>query len=274
MKSILIVAAIVTGFTALPAFAASYSYACLSNFQVTLIDLDSNDGITPFIEFRPIDSVTTGRYTRSIYGYAHDSANGSIYTGFVDQIDDLNSLSNTVTLTTNTASASINGENYVNRVLQTNSNSLGAKKGEDNFGYDSGAIDNFHFTLSGNTQLKITADAFNYVELTGEKKAHEYAVSSAYLYINVFRFQDTHQVILDSDDYDSKKDFDMSMSTLITVMFLNENPNNVNGWAYSAISSSGRSNDVIKPSAVPIPAALPLLASAFGVFGIARRRIQ
>ena len=182
-------------------------------------------------------------------------------------------MSNTRTLTTNTASASIYGENYSNRILQTNSNSLGAKKGEDNFGYDSGAIDNFNFTLSGNTQLKITADAFNYVGLTGDKKSSEYAISTAYMTISGFGFRDEDYVVIDSDDYDSKKDFEMSSTTLMSLILSNTNKDSINGRVYSAISSSGSSNDVIKNiSTVPVPAALPLMASALGIFGLARRR--
>lgn len=64
MKKLLLAAAFASAFTAMPTMAASYSQASLSNFQVSLVDLDINDGITPFIEFRPIDSFATGRYTR------------------------------------------------------------------------------------------------------------------------------------------------------------------------------------------------------------------
>lgn len=265
MKKLLIAAAFVSAFTAMPTMAASYSQASLSNFQVSLVDLDLNDGITPFIHLRPFD--------RTIYGYAHDSANGSNYIGGAEKVNNVSSLSNTATLTTNTYSASIFGENFADRVMQTNSYSLGAKKDENNFGYDSGVTDNFRFTLSGNTQLQITAEAFNYIGLTGDKKSSEYAISTAYMYMSGFRFQDDDYVILDSDDYESKKDFEMSNSTLMTLILSNTSLNNVDGNVYSAISSSGSSNDVIKNiSTVPMPAALPLMASALGIFGLARRR--
>lgn len=53
MKRILMTVAIATAFTASPTMAASYSSASLSNFQVSLVDLDLADGITPNITFQP-----------------------------------------------------------------------------------------------------------------------------------------------------------------------------------------------------------------------------
>ena len=43
-----------------------------------------------------------------------------------------------------------------------------------------------------------------------------------------------------------------------------------NGYLYNYSYTNGLT--YAEPSAVPVPAALPLMASALGVFGIARRR--
>ncbi len=59
--------------------------------------------------------------------------------------------------------------------------------------------------------------------------------------------------------------------------FLSNIPNNgwqlpFNGNGFLSLQYTAVTADVPNPSAVPVPAALPLMASALGIFGIARRR--
>ena len=269
MKRILMAAAIATAFTASPSMAASLSSASLSNFQVYLFDLDYNDGINSSINFQPT---------------SYSNLNGSINkpgasqeTTFRVAGDDISPVSKTITNSMNTASASISGDSLYNTVLKASGETLGTKGKENNERYLSIASNKIYFTITPNTYLSISADAQQYIETTdGTSDANEYALS----WVTLSFYNDSGSTVsyynsfIDSTGEYTAKEVNKSWN--LSAIMENSSNQEYTGYFQSNILVYGTSNAEISKdnnlSEVPVPAALPLMASALGIFGLARRR--
>lgn len=270
-------AAIATAFTASPTMAASYSSASLSNFQVSLVDLDLNDGITPSITFQPNYH---SFFRISARPFGADSSEFFSLDG-----DDISPLSKTITHISNNVSASISGDNFANRVFQASGNSSGEEIfGISSQGYVARIADRFSYILSANTQLNITAKALNYMETTATAadvaaSRYEYAASSASLFItgsnNINFTSDLDQKGLISYFYQSMTPINLNELTLLSLTLDNIGEQKLAGVISSSIGVDGTSyTGFVDPnlSAIPVPAALPLMASAVGLFGLGAKR--
>lgn len=267
-------AAIATAFSASPTMAASYSSASLSNFKVSLVDLDLEDGVTPSVSF-------THNWWSGAFGSIYKSSRGEAGIFILDA-----PASKTITNTANTASASFSGDNFDNKVLQASGNSLGGGliirdksrvKRYDSAGYLSSLNDRVPFTLSPNTQLNITADALNYVETTIGADAHERAYSVAKLAISRDRFYgafyDFDTVEFAAPIFGEGSALKLSELTLLSAMLNNIDEQEFTGFIESNLFNAGASfAEVPRPTVVPVPAALPLMASALGLFGLGAKR--
>lgn len=267
MKRILITAAIATAFSASSAMAVSFSSASLSNYKVTLVDLDLEDGITPSINFT---STTFSNLSASVRTLGTDEYKNAFSTNNGDGL-----LPQTITENGNTASASLSGNNINNQVLQVSGSSLGSSVRGNQFGYTSTVYDEINYILSPNTQLNITADAFNYVETTdGRADANEYAYSYASLALYEDDFiNDADAIELTVEALVNGPTFKLSELTLLNVAYENIGEQEYAGSVVSYILNYGDSYaELIEPNPVPVPAALPLMASALGLFGLSRRK--
>ena len=277
--------AIATVFTALPTMAATYSSASLSNFKLSLTDLDLEDGIEPTITFG---------FGPEIFNYsnlgviAYDpGANSSAGDG--RWVFNFSPAELTVTNTSSIASASVSGDSFASQVFQISGNSLGSSNlNQFNYGYNSNIYDLTEYILSANTRLNITVDAFSYIETTIGAVANEQVDSHVYLWTDgfaliengIFTYTDSDfaGVSLRTDYSDNIDAFKLSDLTLLSVTLDNDTVQNFYGSIRRHLRSSGASDAEITGltypgvAAVPVPAALPLMASALGLFGLSRRK--
>ena len=270
MKHFLILALISATFTTTSAFADTYASTSLSNYKYTLEDLDLNDGITPSISFNLYS--TFGGYS---INYAKDGITtnntGSNAMPILDTVDDGNS---------RFASARIVGDSVDNRALLISGGSLGDPLGNGfsetysayQNSYAGSVLDIYSFVLSGNTRVSFTADSVNYAQITSDAiEVDEFALSSTQ-----FILEDINREFITADFADAyvsnlTNGPDASLNTLSTLslLFNNRLEKEFSGLLYTSVFMSGGS---FIPGTVPVPAALPLMASALGIFGIARRR--
>ena len=138
-------AAIAIAFTAIPSIASTFSSASLSNFTFTLVDLDLNDGIIPKITF--------GSNTKSYLGVSSDSSDPTKVLSI--EGDNISPTMLTITRADYTASASVSGDNFDNKVLQVSGNSLGEIMSGIQYIYSGQVTDIVPFILSGKTQLTL-----------------------------------------------------------------------------------------------------------------------
>lgn len=264
MKRILMATAFAALLTSLPTMAASFSSVNLNNFNYTLIDLDLEDGITPSVTFTPyfeyFFASTRGEDNSFSNNYTF-STNG--------QIDATRSTSSLI----NTASGTVTGNSFINKEMNVNGISLGNTY---EFGYQSIISNASAYNLSANTELKISAEVRSTVGITAGGNKEEVASTYARLQVS------DNQKIYDEDKKElfalslvNGSPFSLSELTLLSVAITNLGGQDLTGALISFIRVDGFSSasKIEYPvSSVPIPAALPLMASALGVFGIARRR--
>ena len=152
--------------------------------------------------------------------------------------------------------------------LLASGSSLGATPGGYTAFY-SQTFDSKYYTLSPNTRLEFTADSNLFVDSTSSGGyEYAYAINQSYAYDNL-NGQYSNYVYSEiySNYYDSKAISEMkSVSAFIDNILSQESNGYLQNYAYVYGVT------YVEPSAVPVPAALPLMASALGVFGIARRR--
>lgn len=280
MKRILMAAAIATAFTAFPTMAATFSSASLSNYNVSLVDLDLEDGITPSITFKPVNN---GSYLGggTISGTRHGSP---LYQSFYRSLSVIGPASEMINSITTNASASISGDSFYNRSLEVSGGSLGAGAIGTNDEYYSVIAETLSYTLTANTQLNITADALKYAEHTVGKAAREYAHSRISMFtsgaaINVYGEPygyDSYNIYdpntFDSIYYDNDTAFNLSQLMLYSLSVKNRYTDQFTGYLTSIIEVKGASSERTSLTAVPVPAALPLMASAVGLFGLGAKR--
>lgn len=255
MKHFLIAAAIAaTTLTTSPLLAAVYSSATLSGYTFELVDLDENDGITP--------SVTYNNITRQISGILN-VGQGVSQSFAINEIN-TDSLSETLSETNSTVSSFSNGS-LSSASLGSNGSTSGLNSDGFSGAYSGFSNDLLDFTLSPQTQLKISAES----NITRESTvAGEFSQSFSQLQLFSFGFisADTHNPNSLTDT------FSLNETMMLSILFDNFSNSAFNGILSSYTQVAGES--FAAPSAVPVPAALPLMASALGAFGIARRRKQ
>lgn len=169
--------------------------------------------------------------------------------------------------------------------MQASGNSSGEDVyGNNNQGYNSRIfVDKIAYTLSANTQLNVTAEALNYIETTASAAdvtagLREYAASSSTLglygkglYGNIFDY-DSKGLI--SYSYENNTAIKLNEFTLLSLTHDNIGAQELTGFITGSIGTDGTSftGYINPPSAVPVPAALPLMASALGLFGLGAKR--
>jgi hypothetical protein len=136
------------------------------------------------------------------------------------------------------------------------------------YGPQSGSIATFIFTELGNgwtegsmwfDMADFQATTFGAVNTTYNGIAQNWAFNDGFPSTNV-RFFDLGQDVIDS----------INTLGMLTIAIDRANSGDFYGFDYTLLSNRlGEDTDV---NAVPVPAALPLMASALGLFGISRRK--
>ena len=272
MKYLLIAAAIVATTASPTVMAAVYTTASLSNFKITLIDLDLTDNIESKITFSPppVNNDVFGVYSN---GYVYGIMNN--YVNFTEGNVKPTSLNNT-----DSVYIERNSSNIVNSVVQTNESyatNLQASGSLDNLSiytyFFSQARDLQLFTLSANTRLQITADSNIYLESAGDYQGGSFTSIAAQ-----FNEDDTilTPIISASDSTGSGQNQQVSEMKELSIFIDNLLSKDVNGYINNLASTSGSYGAYTDPqiSSVPVPAALPLMASALSLFGFGAMRIK
>ena len=267
MKKIIIAVAIAASMTSQPLMAAVYSSSSLTNFIIELIDLDLEDGITPSVTFGPTGSSKINGDT----SVGSDGNFGPATDEFQKFANNTNSISDSANDGFSISSASLVSNGPATTSLEVSGSTLGAV-GFGSFGaYNAFSSDILNYTLSGNTKLIISADANLYVQNTS---SGEFVLSNAQIYLyNILNNNrgsdnfDTQQLLI----YGSQLE-DKTLQRTLSVFIDNFDLVSSKGNFEANIVASGSSYDTKPPSSVPVPAALPLMASALGIFGLARRR--
>ena len=270
MKSFFMVAAIATTFTASPATAAIYSGANLSNYKVSLVDLNLEDGITPSITFQP--------GYEYLYGYVSGANSPEPYSAN-DQ--NISPISKTSTNNINTSTTTISGNTFDTTGLQVSGSSLEQQEGVESFGYLASVNKSDYFLLSANTRVSFTLNSLNYIETANGTAGNAFAYTNSYLEVSGYNLKDQVIANFSSDDDEiyyeaatnSDSDYNFALLTMMNVVLDNNDNTELFGFFYSGANTTGTLTlPSAVPSSVPVPAALPLMATAIGVFGFSRRR--
>jgi hypothetical protein len=230
-------AALATG----TASAQQTATASLNNFHYQLIDLNTSDGITPYISFSAGSSAHAGAYLFDNFDQTFPAVTQDV----------LFSHGEVFTSNANGAAHAFSFADQVHSDVQ--------------IGYLSGLAESFTlqgFTLSPNTLLVFSADAsvessFNRGEGVGYAMAQ---LSGGY------SVSDTNSVSFDSSLLSNPGEglFSTTLSTAIT-----SGNAELTGW----VNYSTEANAVSYVSAVPEPASLGMLVAGLGMLtGVARRR--
>ena len=264
MKRILMAAAIATAFTASPTMAAYYGSATLTNFQYEVVDLNETDGIDASFNFFSNNySELYGRITKSdvITASFNQSSSNNNLTSYV--VSD--SLSN--------ASASIHyGDNIVVS-SQASAGTFGDSSHVQSYVYQSP-----FFTLGAYSRVVFTADSNLFLGTTsgnndflGYSQNGFYAVFFNRLindweFINNSEGGRSDQIAINTTEPKILSEF-KSLNIII------DNFSSLSSLGYLVTSSETFGGYYpVSVSAVPVPAALPLMASALGLFGLSRRK--
>ena len=261
MKPVLMAAVLSTIFSSSPIMAATFSGASLSDFKVSLIDLDLNDGITPTISFVLTNSSLNGFVLNE---ESNSLENSQLFGG------DISPHTSTLTTSTNTLTMSQSGNTIFNRALSVSGNTTGTTESFLGYTYFGGTRSGYDFTLSPNTQATFTTQAFNYIQSTpGTEESNETGLSYAQMDINSndIRLTAVNNYVLKSLVDEPAISF-IELS-LLSLVFENSSAQEIRARINQFVVAGGNSGKepVISPSAVPVPAALPLMASVIGLFG-------
>ena len=269
MKHLLMVATITATFTASPAMAASYSSASLSNFKIELIDLDLEDGNSSSVSFN------------------NPSSSISLSIPFVTKIksvDDNTSLSESINTD---VSASVFRELISNPDIVESTSIFGTGVFFDNLRIEA-SVNNLNFFnnsvngtarssidyfLSSKSRLIITAEARNHIEIeagTSGENIFRSASSFAALRANANSSSEDDSASLNAYGIDEPA-LELSEVSILSVMFDNLTDQQIRSKFTASVGVNGTftrtTPQTDTPSAVPVPAALPLMASALGLFG-------
>ncbi len=236
--------------------AESIATASLSGVQVSLMDLDLNDGIAP-------STLWTGEGTRGQSWAANPPAapqviGSPVYSATFVPFSFF--ASTAYSNSTNSAA----GSALSDAVLSTAGS---AQANQASFGGSAGALG--MFTLSASTQAIFSATFNGSVHI--DDGLNEYSMAGlVFRYLAEGEHRANESFIIDIGDLG----YAGTASDLITLtLTLNNNSSQgLSGSLYAEVFSTGYSN--LPPSAVPAPAALPLMLSGLGVVGAvaARRR--
>lgn len=256
------------------------SNAWLGPISIQLIDLDLNDGIAPSI-------TPTSQYAQ-VYGSAYDSAAANNPSYSQDTSSYTPPLSGSTSTAISQVSSSLTGSDPTSANQYASGSAVGPTGSPGNYGeYYGYSYAYGFFTLSANTQVIFSADASTSASSdapynTGQEWAWAEAYLYGYLYNYTFvgqdyinsigyNYQDTYNEETGEYEYSNVNDSDAR-----TLSFSLSNPfaEAVSGYLYGRAYAQGYSySDYKSPSQVPVPAALPLLASALGLFGFSRRKV-
>ena len=260
------VAAISAAFGASPSMAAIYSSANLNNYRVSLVDLDLEDGINPSITFQ--------LGFEYLYGYVSGPNSPEPYSAN-DQ--NISPISKTGTNTINTSTTTITGNTLETTELKVSGSSLAQQEGVESFGYLASVNKSDYFTLSANTRVSFTLDSLNYIETINDTGGSAFAYTNSYLEVSGYNLIDNVRVNFNSDSDEiyfegasGEYDFNFALLTMMNVVFDNYDNSELFGFFYSGANVSGTKTSA--PSTVPLPAALPLMASTLGFFGLCAKR--
>lgn len=265
MKHLLIVAAFAVSTASPSVMAAIYSSASLSNVNIALIDLDLTDNIESKISFFPpiIDNSTFGVYSNS---YAYGVLNN--YVNFTEGYVKPSILNNTVSGSVSNASSIVSSAITFNESYATNLQTSGTLDGLSIFTYFfSESRNRSTFSLSANTRLQITADSNTYLETSGNYVGSSQTSIEAQL--DRTNFNDPIIAASDSLALYSGLNHQANEMKALSIFIDNFTSQDVVGSLRYYAYNSGRNGEFSDAavSSVPVPAALPLMASALGLFG-------
>ena len=270
MKNLLLAAAIAASTASPSVMAAIYSSASLSNINIALIDLDLTDNIQSKISFFPpvVDNSTFGVYSNS---YAYGILNN--YVNFTEGYVKLSILNNTVSGSVSNGSSVVNSAITLNELYATNLQTSGTLDDVSIFTYFFSESKNRQlFTLSANTRLQITADSNLYLEATDNYIGSSQTSIKAEL--SNSNYYDPIITASDSAYLNSDINQPINQMKALSIFIDNLTSLDVNGVLVNSAYNSGRNGEFSDTnlSSVPVPAALPLMASALGLFGLGAKR--
>lgn len=270
MKPRIFAVALLSALSASPVMAGVYSSASLSNFTLSLVDLDLNDGVAPSISFQQgfenINNFVSG-----------PNPDAKLFNG-----QNLAPISVTSTNGDNTANSNIFGSSISNFNISVSGETLSPVPyaGDFNYGYFAIASVSNYFTLSPNTSVNFTISSVNYMQTTEGTGASTDAFTISrldargYNLVNdtpVNSIGDVDRYSFNALNFEGGVDFTLNELTLLSVTLNNKFDSPLNGVLFSDVHTAGNIY-YETPSAVPVPAALPLMATALGIFGIGAKR--
>ena len=265
MKNLLIAAAIAAATASPSVMAASTATATLSNFNFTLFDLNIDDGLNPSATLFGTNQsdITLAVIKNNLVDPTAGQPFEVVSTSGGGNLE-------TITIGPNTANGRTSNGFFTSPIiLEVSGTSLGGSNFD--VGYNAAVSDLFSFEIGANTRLVITADAF--VDAQVDDLSKENAQSTAG--INLFTFSSTlanDAVQINTGNFGESN---LTNQVLLSLVFDNVGENQIFANFSSFVQVNGFSKLDIEnpnPSAVPVPAALPLMASALGLFGFGAMR--
>lgn len=268
----------------LPASAQAIGIATLGSFQYTLVDLDLNDGITPSITF------SGGYSTFQNYLSTNDGS------AFIEETSSVfNNFGSNLTLPGRESVVSFTGSDINNLSIALNGNAFGSPDQNGNMlqGYNSNASHYSTFSLSGNTQVVFsvlanleaysTGPVYSSLDLAFQEYSEARAGFSAYipgdqnngggdeLWITSFN----SSYILPGSDVPIQPRQSTVKNEYISATVSNLLFDSIEGRIDFSARVNGTSPfEQPAISEVPVPAAMPLMASALMLFGFGCNRMK